>query len=195
MQTCVLHLILTSMRFVPNSDRKTVQDDALTAARVSKRAVSDLERGINRTARKDTAVLLAGALGLDGRAHALFGSAARGKASTDDVLAALDGRSPGVFAAAARALPNNLPAQLASFIGRGRELADIRALLHGAAQALLDQLGAQREGLDDRYRQASLGQARAAVGDEQAQRAYARGMALSLDQVIDLALGGFLPST
>jgi len=31
---------------------------------VSQRAVSDLERGINRTARKDTALLLADALGL-----------------------------------------------------------------------------------------------------------------------------------
>ena len=69
------------------------------------------------------------------------------------------------------------------------------AVLHGAAQALLDQSGAEREGLDDRYRQASLGQARAAVGDEQAQRAYARGMALSLDQVIHVALGRFLPGT
>ena len=69
------------------------------------------------------------------------------------------------------------------------------AVLHGAAQALLNQSGAQREGLDDRYRLASLRQARAAVGDEQARRAYARGMALSLDQVIDLALEGFLPGT
>ena len=42
------------------------QDELAEAARVSQRAVSDLERGINATARKDTAVLLAGALGLDG---------------------------------------------------------------------------------------------------------------------------------
>jgi hypothetical protein len=39
---------------------------------VSQRAISDLERGINATARKDTAVLLAGALGLDGPARELF---------------------------------------------------------------------------------------------------------------------------
>ena len=42
------------------------QDELAEAARVSQRAISDLERGVNATARKDTAVLLAGALGLDG---------------------------------------------------------------------------------------------------------------------------------
>jgi transcriptional regulator with XRE-family HTH domain len=36
------------------------QDELAEAAQVSQRAISDLERGINRTARKDTAVLLAG---------------------------------------------------------------------------------------------------------------------------------------
>jgi transcriptional regulator with XRE-family HTH domain len=34
------------------------------AARLSPPSISDLERGINRTARKDTTLLLAGALGL-----------------------------------------------------------------------------------------------------------------------------------
>jgi glyoxylase-like metal-dependent hydrolase (beta-lactamase superfamily II) len=40
------------------------QEELAEAARLSPRSVSDLERGVNRTARKDTAVLLAGALGL-----------------------------------------------------------------------------------------------------------------------------------
>jgi transcriptional regulator with XRE-family HTH domain len=40
------------------------QEELAEAAQVSQRAVSDLERGINATARKDTTVLLAGALGL-----------------------------------------------------------------------------------------------------------------------------------
>jgi hypothetical protein len=35
----------------------------------------------------------------------------------------------------------------------------------------------------------SLGQARAHLGEEQLERAYAQGMALSLDQALDLALG------
>ncbi|HEX8007330.1 MAG TPA: tetratricopeptide repeat protein, partial [Trebonia sp.] len=64
------------------------------------------------------------------------------------------------------------------------------AMLHGAAQALIDQTGVQIEGLDDRYHQESLGQARAALGDEQFQRAYAFGKTLSLDQVIELILAG-----
>jgi tetratricopeptide (TPR) repeat protein len=68
-------------------------------------------------------------------------------------------------------------------------------VLHGAAQALMDQTGGQWDRLDDRYRRESLGQARAALGDEQGQRARACGMALSLDQVIDLALQRVPPGT
>ena len=45
------------------------------------RAVSDLERGIHRTARKDTALLLAGALGMTESAAVLFVAAARGRAA------------------------------------------------------------------------------------------------------------------
>ena len=69
------------------------------------------------------------------------------------------------------------------------------AMLHGAAQALLDQTGAPWDTLEARYRQESLDQAGAALGDEQFQRAYARGTALSFDQAIDLALGQVLPAT
>ncbi len=68
------------------------------------------------------------------------------------------------------------------------------AMLHGAAQALLDQTGAPWDP-SDRYRQEGLDQARGALGDEQFQRAYARGMTLSFDQAIDLALGQVLPAT
>jgi transcriptional regulator with XRE-family HTH domain len=42
------------------------QEELAEAARLSLRSVSDLERGINLTARKDTARLLADALGLTG---------------------------------------------------------------------------------------------------------------------------------
>jgi tetratricopeptide (TPR) repeat protein len=69
------------------------------------------------------------------------------------------------------------------------------AVLHGAAQALLDQTGVPWERFDARYRHQNLDQAGAALGDEQFQRAYARGMALSFDRAIDLALGGVPPST
>ena len=72
------------------------------------------------------------------------------------------------------------------------ELADWHraAMLHGVAQALLDQTGAPWEPFDARRRQESLDQARQALGDEQLQQACTRGMTLSFDQAIDLALGG-----
>src|SRR6266851_3748026 len=85
------------------------QEELAEAASVSPRSVSDLERGINRTARKDTALLLADALGLAGPARALFVAAARGRGPAEDVLAAREGRRPGAFAAAAtRSLPRDI---------------------------------------------------------------------------------------
>jgi hypothetical protein len=49
--------------------------------------------------------------------------------------------------------------------------------------------GAAWDQSDVRYRQESLDQISAAIGDEQLQLAHAQGMALSYDQAIDLALG------
>jgi WD40 repeat protein/transcriptional regulator with XRE-family HTH domain len=65
------------------------QEELAEAARLSPRSVSDLERGIHRTARKDTAGLLANALGLTEPARALFVAAARGRGPATDVLAAV----------------------------------------------------------------------------------------------------------
>jgi WD40 repeat protein/transcriptional regulator with XRE-family HTH domain len=70
------------------------QEELAQAASLSPRSVSGLERGITRTAHKDTAVLLAGALGLAGAAGELFVAAARGKAPAVDVLAAIEGAGP-----------------------------------------------------------------------------------------------------
>jgi tetratricopeptide (TPR) repeat protein/transcriptional regulator with XRE-family HTH domain len=106
------------------------QEELAEAARVSQRAVSDLERGINRTARLDTARLLAGALGLDGRARELFVAAARGKAPAAEVLAARHAEVPGVFVAAAtRALPRDI----AAFTGRQAELTRLMSAIDGLA--------------------------------------------------------------
>ena len=58
-------------------EARLTQEELAGAARLSPRSVSDLERGINRTARKDTAVLLAGALGLAEPVHDVFVAAAR----------------------------------------------------------------------------------------------------------------------
>jgi WD40 repeat protein/transcriptional regulator with XRE-family HTH domain len=65
------------------------QEELAEAASLSPRSVSDLERGINRTARRDTAELLAGALCLADPVRPVFVAAARGRASAEQVLAAL----------------------------------------------------------------------------------------------------------
>jgi tetratricopeptide (TPR) repeat protein/transcriptional regulator with XRE-family HTH domain len=108
-------------------DAGLTQEELAEAAQVSQRAVSDLERGINRTARKDTALLLAGALGLDGQAREKFVAAARGRGTAEAVLAARQGTAPGAFAAATRALPRDL----AAFTGREGELARLVEALDG----------------------------------------------------------------
>ena len=95
---------------------------------MSPRSVSDLERGIHRTAHKDTAGLLAGALGLGGPAREMFIAAARGRGPAEAALAAGQ-ETPGAFAAAAtRALPRDT----AAFTGRQAEL----TRLMGAIEAL-----------------------------------------------------------
>src|SRR5262245_47564095 len=83
------------------------QEELAEAAGVSPRSVSDLERGINRTARKDTALLLADALRLTGQVRALFVAAARGRAPAADVIATGNGAAAqGAGAVAAtRTLP------------------------------------------------------------------------------------------
>ncbi len=87
------------------------QEELARAAELSTRTVSDLERGINLTARNQTARLLADALRLTGPGRAEF-------------LAAAGGRDPGSGVAAAnRALPRDT----ASFTGRASELAQLEA--------------------------------------------------------------------
>jgi tetratricopeptide (TPR) repeat protein/transcriptional regulator with XRE-family HTH domain len=108
------------------------QDELAGAAQVSQRAISDLERGINATARKDTAVLLAGALGLDGQARELFVAAARGRVPASDVLAAA---APEAGAGGLAAASRTLPRDIAAFTGRQAELAQLMARWAEAADA------------------------------------------------------------
>jgi predicted ATPase/class 3 adenylate cyclase len=63
------------------------------------------------------------------------------------------------------------------------------AVLHGAAQAFRGRTAYPWQVYDARRRQDSLDQARAHLGDEQLERAYGQGMALSLDKALDLAFG------
>jgi transcriptional regulator with XRE-family HTH domain len=81
------------------------QGELAEAAQLSPRSVSDLERGINRTARKDTAELVAGAVGLDGPVRESFVAAARGCRPAEDVLAAREGRTPGLGRLGVRGMP------------------------------------------------------------------------------------------
>ena len=78
------------------AEARLTQEELAQAAGLSPRSVSDLERGINRTAHKDTAELLAGALGLAGPARAVFVAAARGRAPAAEVLAAVRGEASAV---------------------------------------------------------------------------------------------------
>jgi tetratricopeptide (TPR) repeat protein len=63
------------------------------------------------------------------------------------------------------------------------------AVLHGVAQAFLGRTGQPWEDLEARYRQDSLDQVRAHLGQELFERAHAEGMALSFDEALDLASG------
>ncbi len=108
-------------------DAGLTQEGLAEAAGLSPRSVSDLERGVNLTARKDTARLLGGALGLTGPQRALFEAAARGRAPAGEVLAAGDG--------AAAAATRTLPRDIASFTGRAAQLAQLAGAVTGAAAA------------------------------------------------------------
>ena len=122
---------------------RLTQEELAEAAGLSPRSVSDLERGVNRTARKDTALLLADALGLAGQVRVLFVAAARGRAPAADVLAAGDGGTgadPGAAGpgtappdAGSAAATRSLPRDITSFTGRGAELNRLLAALAGAA--------------------------------------------------------------
>jgi tetratricopeptide (TPR) repeat protein/transcriptional regulator with XRE-family HTH domain len=112
------------------AETRLTQEELAEAAGVSPRSVSDLERGINRTARKETAVLLARALGLPGAVAELFVAAARGRGLAEDVVAARQGTALGAFAAAAT---RGLPRDVASFTGRRAELDRLAEGLDGLA--------------------------------------------------------------
>ena len=109
------------------------QDELAETAGLSTRTVSDLERGIHRSAQKDTAGLLADALGLAGGARTSFVAAARGRVPAAEVLAARNAAAAGNRPGAATPVPRELPADVAAFTGRAVELAELDFLLPDAA--------------------------------------------------------------
>ena len=94
------------------SEAGLTQEELAEAASLSPRSISDLERGINVTARKETARLVADALGLAGQERARFEAAARGGAL--DALEARDGR---VARASPAAVTRTLPRDITGFTG------------------------------------------------------------------------------
>ncbi|MGB6455519.1 MAG: FxSxx-COOH system tetratricopeptide repeat protein [Streptosporangiaceae bacterium] len=119
-------------------EAKLTQEELAQAAGLSLRAVSDLERGINRTARKDTATLLAGALGMAESVSVVFVLAARGRVPAEDVLTAirssdhrLTGTKPRLW---------NIPARNPAFTGREDLLAAVRERLQGGQAAVVQAL-------------------------------------------------------
>jgi tetratricopeptide (TPR) repeat protein/transcriptional regulator with XRE-family HTH domain len=116
-------------------EARLTQEELAEAAGLSPRSVSDLERGINRTAHKDTAVLLAAALGLAEPVRAVFVAAARGRAAAAEVLAARDAATADAPAAGASRTARTLPRDIASFTGRGPELRQLVGAVAGATGA------------------------------------------------------------
>jgi predicted ATPase/DNA-binding CsgD family transcriptional regulator len=104
------------------------QQELAKAAGLSPRAVSDLERGINRTARHDTAVRLAGALGLAEPARSSFVAAALGRIQAAQVLAATARQAPGELPGSAGGVHGFVTA-LTSFVGRDGPLREVAGLL------------------------------------------------------------------
>ena len=104
------------------------QEELADAAKVSTRSVSDLEREVSRTARPQTARLLAAALGLAGPDRARFLITARGEVSRET-------RPPmtGEALASAEAATRALPRDITGFTGRASELGWLMARLAGAA--------------------------------------------------------------
>lgn len=106
-------------------DAGLTQEELAAAAQLSTRAVSDLERGVNVTARSETARLLAGALELDGPARMLFEAAARGRILTSELPVAVEST---VGLTSARTLPHDV----VSFTGREPELRRVLAMADSA---------------------------------------------------------------
>jgi transcriptional regulator with XRE-family HTH domain/tetratricopeptide (TPR) repeat protein len=90
------------------------QEELAERAKLSPRSISDLERGIHNTPRRDTTQLLAGALGLTGQAREEFEAAARGDA--------VRGEARDLPAVGMAAATRTLPRDVSSFTGREAEL-------------------------------------------------------------------------
>jgi len=112
------------------AEARLTQEELAEKAGLSARSISDLERGISRTARTVTANLLADALAIGGSARTAFMAAARGRAPAADVLTAL-GHAPAAAAPpriSGRGVDESLSSHEAKLIGK---LIDCLAAAYG----------------------------------------------------------------
>jgi tetratricopeptide (TPR) repeat protein/transcriptional regulator with XRE-family HTH domain len=115
------------------TEARLTQEELAEAASLSPRSVSDLERGINRTARKESAQLLADALQLSGDVRVVFVAAARGRAPAAEVLAARQAAADTAATAPTAAATRSLPRDIGGFTGREPELARLLGTLASTA--------------------------------------------------------------
>ena len=104
------------------------QEELAEAARLSYRSISDLERGINLTPRKETMRLLADALHLAGAEREAFEAAARGH------VRQIKEPTPGAVGGLATAT-RTLPRDITSFTGREPELRRLTEAASHVAEA------------------------------------------------------------
>jgi len=110
------------------------QEELAEAARMSPRSISDLERGIARTARKKTAQLLADALHLTDPVRAQFEAVARGRPISGRGGAAAPRILPSVLApGSVLPAPRQLPTGVRCFSGRAAELQALTKLMRETA--------------------------------------------------------------
>ncbi len=108
------------------------QEDLAEAAGLSSRSISDLERGVHPTSRRDTARLLADALHLVGSARAMFEAAATGRLRDPDSLPG----SSGALARSVAATTPSLPLDTPDFTGRDGEIARVLETATAAEQVV-----------------------------------------------------------
>jgi tetratricopeptide (TPR) repeat protein/transcriptional regulator with XRE-family HTH domain len=99
-------------------DANLTQEELALSAKLSARAVSDLEREVSQTARRDTAQQLADALNLTGAARAAFMTAARGVYRDAEATVV----TPVAPTRSIAATTPRLPRDIRTFVGRQSDL-------------------------------------------------------------------------
>ena len=119
------------------ADAGLTQEELAEAASLSPRSVSDLERGIHRTAHRDTAGWPADALGLAEPVRVVFVAAARGRRPVVQRC-----WRPGRARRRERRRYRTIcRASCSRFIGRDRELAEVRVLVESSRLVTLTGAG------------------------------------------------------